>query len=180
MHELHPRVAEVVDLLKDSQLVMEAQLALMDDAKKNAPALDGRWSVAQHVEHLAIVEDGSGRLMSKLIKQIQVTGAVETDDTSVLDSLDRYQVWNVGRRVEAPEWVRPRDGLTADEALARLATARERMIEALTKASGLALESATFPHPLVGPLNVYQWGIITAHHQQRHGTLINAITGPNA
>lgn len=177
MPEQHPRVAEVVALLKETHQAMEAQLASMTDVQKRAPGPEGRWSVAQHIEHLAMVEDGSGRLVSKLIKQIQATGAQETDTSSILHAIDRFQVWDVQRPVEAPESVRPRDGLSADEAMTRLAVARARMIEAFTNASGLALENATFAHPLVGPLNVYQWGIITAQHQQRHGALIDAITG---
>lgn len=177
MHDIHPRIAEVIDVLEKAQQAMVAQLAALSDAHKNAPATEGRWSVAQHVEHLAIVEDGAGRVISKLIKEVRATGAQETETSSLLHSLDRYEVWNVTRRVEAPEGVRPKDGLSTDEALVRLATARARMIDALTNASGLALETATFPHPLVGPLSAYQWGIISAQHQRRHGALIDAITG---
>lgn len=180
MHDIHPRVAEVIGALEEAQQAMETQMAAMSDADKNAPAVNGRWSVAQHVEHLAVVEDGTGRLISKLIKEVRASGAQESETSSLLHSLDRYEVWNVTRRVEAPEGVRPKEGLSTDEAFARLTTARARMIDALKGASGLALATASFPHPLVGPLNVYQWGIITAHHQRRHGALIDAIIGSHA
>lgn len=180
MQGIHPRIAEVIGVLEDAQQAMVSQLARLSEAQKNAPAAEGRWSVAQHLEHLAIVEDGCGRLMSKLIKEVKAAGTQETETSSLLHSLDRYEVWNVTRRVEAPEGVRPNGGLSTDDAFARLSTARARMIDALTSASGLALASVTYPHPLIGPLNVYQWGIVSAHHQRRHGTHIDAITDAHA
>ena len=115
--------------------------------------------------------------MSKLIKQVEASGAREDDTSSLLASQDRFQTWTVRRPVEAPEFVKPKDGLATSDALARLTASRERMIAVLKRASGLALGTVTAPHPLVGQLNVYQWGLITAHHQRRHIEQIRAIAG---
>ena len=129
------------------------------------------------VHRTAIVEDGAGRLMSKLIKEVEAAGARETDESSLLTSLDRFQTWTVLRPVEAPDFVKPKGGVSTSDALARLTASRERMIAVLKRASGLALATVTAPHPLVGQLNVYQWGLITAHHQRRHIEQIRAIAG---
>jgi hypothetical protein len=115
--------------------------------------------------------------MSKLIKEVEAAGARETDESSLLTSLDRFQTWTVLRPVEAPDFVKPKGGVSTSDALARLTASRERMIAVLKRASGLALATVTAPHPLVGQLNVYQWGLITAHHQRRHIEQIRAIAG---
>ncbi|MBL0169649.1 MAG: DinB family protein [Gemmatimonadaceae bacterium] len=177
MTSLHPRVAEIIDALEQAHRELVDVLTAIPDARREAPSEDGRWSIAQHVEHLAIVEDGAGRLISKLIKQVQATGEQETDESTMLRSLDRFQVWTVSRRIEAPEFVTPKESLSSSDALARLTASRSRMIDALQRASGLALASVLAPHPVVGPLNVYQWGLITAHHERRHIELIRAIAG---
>lgn len=174
---LHPRITEVVDALEDAHRELVDVLTNIPPDRRDEHEVVGRWTIAQHVEHLAIVEDGAGRLMSKLIKQVEASGARETEQSSLLSSLDRFRTWTVVRPVEAPEFVKPKDGLSTSDALSRLTASRERMIAVLQRASGLALATVSAPHPLVGQLNVYQWGLITAHHQRRHIEQIRAIAG---
>ena len=179
MTDLHPRIAEIVDELEKAQRDLVDVIMAIPEQRREAPALSNAWSIAQQLEHLAIVEDGSGRLMSKLIKVVEASGAKETDSASLLHSLDAFQLWKVTRRIEAPESVSPTEGLSAADALARLTASRLRMIAALHRASGLALASVSAPHPVVGPLNVYQWGLFAAQHQRRHITQIREIAGLN-
>jgi hypothetical protein len=171
---LHPRVAEIIRELDATQQEFMEFIDTIPDAERNAPA-NGRWSIGEHLEHLAVVEDGTGRLMSKLIKQIQGTGARETDDSPVLHSLDQFQIWKVNTRLEAPEIVRPKEGLTPSESIARQAASRSRVKDVLRAASGLALSTATAPHPYFGQFDVYQWGIMLAHHQRRHAECIREL-----
>lgn len=172
---LHPRVAEIVDELETAQREFDAFVYTIPESQRDAPTADGKWSIAQHLEHLALVEDGTGRLMSKLIKQVQASGARENEESSVLNSLDQHQIWTLNRRVVAPELVRPREGLPSAESLARQAASRVRVIAALQAASGLALSTASAPHPYFGQFDVYQWGIMLAHHQRRHAECIREL-----
>ncbi len=172
---LHPRVAELVDALHTAQHDFETLLARIPAEQGDVVPGEGRWSIAQHVEHLAIVEDGAGRLIAKLIKQVQSTGALETERTTVLDSLDHVQLWTVRKRIEAPDFVKPTEGLSIAEGLARLTASRTRLIDAFQRASGLALGSAMAPHPVLGPLTIYQWGLMAAQHQRRHAESIAAL-----
>lgn len=177
MTELHPRVAEVIEALEQSHRELVDVVMAIPEDRRDAVPTDGRWSVAQNLEHLAVVEDGSGRMISKLIKQIAERGAQETETSSIVPSMDRFQMWRVTRRFEAPDMVQPKEGLSASDALARLTAARVRMIEALRRGSGLALASVTQPHPAIGPLDVYQWGLATAHHERRHIAQIRDVAG---
>jgi len=177
MNVLHPRIAEVIEALESAHRDLVDVVTAIPETRRDEPSPDGSWSVAQHLEHLAIVEDGAGRLMSKMIKQIAAAGEMETSDESLLHSLDRFQIWKVSRKIVAPDFVTPKEGLAAHEALSRLTVARSRMIEALRAASGLALASVTYPHPVVGPLNVYQWGLMSAQHERRHLDQIRALVG---
>ena len=176
---LHPRITEVVGILEQSHgTFVDVILALPPDVR-DAPAPEGRWSVAEHVEHLAIVEDGTGRLISKLIKGIADAGATETDEGgetgSIEASMERYQVWTTNHPIVAPDYVKPHGTLSATDALAQLSTARARVVDAFRRASGLALGDTTHPHPVLGPLTVYQWGVFLAQHEQRHLAQIRRV-----
>ena len=61
------------------------------------------------------------------------------------------------------------------ESLAKLALSRERVTVVLREASGLALSTATAPHPYFGQFDVYQWGLMLAHHQRRHAECIREL-----
>ena len=165
---LQPRIAEVVDLLEQSHHALVDVVMAWPAETRDAPARDGAWSVAEHIEHLAIVEDGAGRLISKLIKAAATAGAPDTDTASVIATMDRFQVPTARRPIEAPDQVRPTGTVHAVDALATLSTARARVVDAFRRASGLSLGAVTHPHPALGPLNVYQWGVFLAQHEQRH------------
>ncbi|WP_291157277.1 DinB family protein [Gemmatimonas sp. UBA7669] len=175
---LHPRMAEVIDALSDAQEEMIALLATVPPALLHAHPSSDVWSVAQIVDHLAIVEDGTGRLVSKLIKSVADT--VDTDETPIAPTLARYQIPNPVTRIDAPAMVAPSSDIDYEAALARQQTARQRLIAALVDASGRALSQASAPHAIFGPLDGYQWALFVALHQRRHlvqiSTTLAALT----
>lgn len=171
---LHPRIDEVLAVLRNAQQELHDLLATLPTETADRVPAGGGWSVTQVVEHLAIVEDGTGRLVSKLIRQTE--GTTEGETTPVTSSLDRFRVWDAsGRPVEAPPMVQPTSTATLAEATSAQAAARERLMAAFATASGRALGTVTHPHPVLGPLDVYQWGLFVAHHQRRHCTQIRDI-----
>lgn len=175
---LHPRIAEVLDALRAAQQELHDLLESAPAAAAGWTASGGGWTITQVVEHLAIVEDGTGRLVSKLIRQAD--GTEETESDAIAPSLARFRVWDPAvRPIEAPPMVQPTSTVALADARAAQATARERLMAAFAAASGRALAGVTHPHPVVGPLNVYQWGLFVAHHQQRHCVQIRDILAAN-
>lgn len=170
---LHPRIVEVIDALTDAQRLMQETLDHIPAAQREAPALPDTWSIAQIVEHLLMVEDGSGRLISKLLAQTADT--IESDDSTLAHSLDRFQVSNPVRRIVAPPMVTPAAQLSLEQARTGQAVARERVMAAYRQASGRALATVEAPHPVLGPLNGYQWGWFLAQHQRRHVVQMHAV-----
>jgi hypothetical protein len=171
---LHPRIEEVLTHLRDAQSDMQALLARVPATHSQTVVREGTWSVAQIVEHLAIVEDGIGRQVSKLIKQAE--GTTETASDPILPTMARFHVEDSSvRRIEAPDMVAPRSALSLDAAMQAQQVARDRVIAAYTAASGRALAEVTAPHPILGLLNGYQWGMFIAQHQRRHLVQVRAL-----
>jgi hypothetical protein len=79
------------------------------------------------------------------------------------------------RRINAPEMVIPREGATVEEGLAALASSRAAVRRALDDASGVALGAITHTHPVFGPMNLYQWGLVLGYHDARHAEQIREI-----
>lgn len=174
----HPRIDEVLTVLREAQQELHDLLATLPAGAADRTPSGGGWSVTQVVEHLAVVEDGTGRLVSKLIRLAE--GSTETETSPVASSLDRFRVWDpTARPIEAPPQVQPAGTASLDEARAAQATARERLMAAFAAGAGRALGTVKHPHPVLGPLDVYQWGLFVAHHQRRHCVQIRDILAAN-
>jgi len=130
---------------------------------------DGAWSVAENLAHLALVEDGVARLVERSVEWGRSHGVrAEELDSSVMSSLDAFKLAELGSKRAAPEIVMPpRDALMAD-ALQSLGKSRVRLRAALVSADGMDLTRVTRAHPALGELNVYQWAIFVAQHEERH------------
>ncbi len=165
---LHPRIAELLVELDASRAELRAFVNSLSAEQLTAPASGEGWSVAQILEHLALTEDGMGRLFSKIVHDVEASGARETDSSSVLGRNDAWGVVTADVKVTAPDRVCPTGSLSPDESIARLEASRTKLKEVMARASGLALGTASFPHPLFGPFDGYQWGLIVSQHERRH------------
>jgi DinB superfamily len=99
----------------------------------------------------------------------------ERETGSLLNSLDTYDLTRRDRRLMAPDPVMPRGDYTAAQGLAALALSREALLAAIRSGDGLALGELTFPHPLLGSLDLYQWILFVGQHEARHAAQIAEI-----
>ena len=74
-------------------------------------------------------------------------------------------------RVNAPAVAQP-TGMNAVDAWAKLERAGQGVRDLLRSVDGVALGGITFPHPLFGPLSLYQWFGFIAAHEARHAAQI--------
>lgn len=170
---LHPRIREVITALHEAQQETDVVFAALTAHDASRRVGDG-WSVAEVVEHMAIVEDGAGRVVGSLAKQ--VAAVPETSDAPVSPSLAHFHATDPSfHKLVAPEMVQPKSGASVAESAQRMRESRARLIAALEKASGTALGAAHFPHPRFGPLDGYQWALLAAQHQRRHLVQIRNI-----
>ncbi len=173
--ELHPRIAELMGALNESRSELHACISAMSEQQRSAPPVGNVWSVAQNLEHLSLIEAGIGRLISSLMKQALATGAHETETSTVLSSVGIRNSERLSQPLPAPDAMLPKEGITVDEALARLSVSRARLLTVLPSASGLPLATVNAPHPFLGELNGYQWILLIAEHERRHTRQIEDI-----
>jgi len=166
---MHPRVQEVLTELDTKRKSLESAIAALPAAFHGSRPAPERWSVAEIVEHLGIVEARIAQMLKEKLDAARSSGlGAETDTTPVAPMLDVAAVVDRSKPIVASEASQPRAGLSTNEALEALSQRRKELRDAIVAADGLALGSVEASHPRLGTLNVYQWLLFLAGHEGRH------------
>jgi DinB superfamily len=150
-------------LSQSRELLRQAVSDLSAEQRTFRPAAD-RWSVADCIEHLTVVENFTVKRIQQLLEQ----PPAGPPDTNGKDQLIMDHVPVRARRVKGPEAVMP-SGRWADfdELLHHFEAARHNTI-GFAEATEADLRAYAFPHPFLGPLDCYQWLLFLATHCERH------------
>lgn len=166
---MHPRIAELLAYAQLQRLALFEAVSLIPEPLRDRRVDAETWSAAEVLEHLHRVESGIARLLTRSVERAQAAGLEpENEVGSLLASLDSLRLTDRSRRMSAPEPVMPRGELTAAQGMAALTESREALVSALQQADGLALGRITRDHPILGPLNLYQWVLFVGQHEARH------------
>jgi hypothetical protein len=173
---MHPRIQELLAYLTSAAVhLKDAVDAIPREMRDVKPAPD-KWSVAEVLEHLSIVETSIARLIEKRGAEGRAEGVgPETETRTILFTLDSGRLLDRREPIAAHERVQPKGGLDADAAWAAVEKAQAAMREAVVGVDGLALGKITYPHRSLGPLDLYQWITFTATHEMRHILQIREI-----
>jgi hypothetical protein len=174
----HPRTTELLQHLEQNRAILrEALDAAPLPLRERKPAPE-RWSVAEVLEHLAIVEQQIGALLQRGLRRTTADGPLppDTDHTPVVPTIDATQLLDRERRLQARQPVLPSRGLTADQAWRELDASRAKLREVVLAADGLVTTSIRAPHPFLGELTFHQWIAFVGFHEARHATQIRSTT----
>jgi hypothetical protein len=174
---MHPRTEELLRHLDRHRDALTQAVALVPpDRVAERPAPD-RWSVAEVLEHLAIVERRLSLALAREIVTARRAGlGVETETSSVMGMLDIDQLLDRTRKLASSEASVPKGTQTAEASLAALTEFRAELKKTLQNADGLALGQLSLPHPRFGQLNGYQWALFAGAHEGRHADQIREVT----
>ena len=171
---MHPRIKEVVEALDSRRAELtRAVNEVPTSARERRPSED-RWSVAEVLEHLALVEENIPQRVKALVTEQRTNP--ERESTSIAETIDSAFMLDRSKKRVAREAMQPRSGVDAAAAWTRLERARQVTHETLRELDGVALSDVSAPHPALGPLNGYQWFLFLAAHEGRHTAQIREIT----
>lgn len=173
---MHPRIRELIDSLDDHRTELQRAVDEIPVALRSRRPAPDRWSVAEILEHIALVEERIVQLFTRQVAAARAQGlGPERDSSPVVPTFDLSPLVDRTRRLAASEAAQPRGGVDAISAWARLERAREATREALRSADGLALSEVIAPNPVLGHLNLYQWVLFIAGHEARHTDQIREL-----
>ena len=121
-----------------------------------------RWSVAECLEHIIVVEALILTNIEKSLQQESPPFKPAMKDDEILST-----VVNRTSRVKGPERLMPTGRWSHDQLLSEFDAARKRT--AIFAASTNApLREHGYPHPMFGQFDCYQWLLMIGAHGERH------------
>jgi hypothetical protein len=173
---VHSRTRELVAQLDLSHADLKTAVDMIPLSERGWRPAPGRWSAAEIVDHLALVEKRIAKLMSAQIAAAREAGLrQESDDSSVMGMMRMDRLLDRRRPLTSSEASQPREGVDANTAWTDFETANLSIREAVAAGDGMALGDITVPHPVLGPLNLYQWVLFVGGHESRHAIQIREI-----
>jgi hypothetical protein len=137
------------------------------------PAPD-RWSVAEVSEHITVAES----TILGLVQTKFMAGPAEPEKRSEVKVTDQQVLTLVpdrSHKVQAPEFLEP-TGRWANEAQLTKAFEDERKTTMdYIRTTNDDLRDHFGPHPLLGPLDAYQWILLISAHSERHTKQIEEV-----
>jgi hypothetical protein len=166
---MHARLAETMGYVEEKRRELLQSFEGVPGDRLCRRAAPDRWSVAEILEHLRMVESGIARLITKRVSQAREAGLGEEKSTvSVMPSFDPYSTMLEKAVLQAPVTVVPRANVDISEALDGLESSREALRAAVVSANGLSLGEVKHTHAILGELDLYQWLIFVGQHEGRH------------
>jgi uncharacterized damage-inducible protein DinB len=136
---------------------------------------EGAWSIADVVEHLALVDGQLVQLIDKLLQRTEDAGKtkpplapIEIPYEEVLERSRREKY--VTRDKFAPSGSR-----TITDSLSTMRDAHARLLALRGRLESIDLSFSLFPHWIFGPFTLGQWLAFVALHEDRHLDQIHSI-----
>jgi uncharacterized damage-inducible protein DinB len=147
----------------------------LTDEQANALPEDGKWTVAQLVEHISIVEDGMTRICAKLLNGAKEAGKMSDGTVKISDDFLQKAEESREQKLEAPDRVHPKSNQTIAESLAKMQESRNRLNELRPLFESIECSDYKFPHPAFGELTAHEWLALVGGHEMRHIAQIKRI-----
>jgi uncharacterized damage-inducible protein DinB len=141
----------------------DAVKGLSDAQWKFKPAPD-RWSVAEVVEHIAVVEE---LVVTNMLGKLDQAPAGAADrDPKQVDAIVLAKMPDRSTKVQAPQQIQPTGRWTPQGALDHFLASRVQTTQ-IAKSSP-DLRGHVIAHPVFGPMDGYEWVLALAGHSERH------------
>lgn len=167
---MNQRLTELVEYLDEAAADLRAALEAVPAEKRAVRPAPERWSAAEVVHHVTIVERGLTQRIGALIAEAKALEP-ERDETSVLAKIDTTTARNRAKKIVASERIHPKD-TDPGRVLADYDAARVAFKQVLAGAHGVALGAVNAPHPAFGSLSGYEWIAFVGSHTARHAEQI--------
>jgi hypothetical protein len=173
---MHSHLTEVFSRLDQSRASLRASVdAIAPPLRQQRPEPE-RWSAAEVLEHLSIVERLFTGRIAAAIEAARANGLEReaANRAPLPEPIETRMADRVNKR-HAPDTAKPTGTLDAQAAWEAVESGHHRLRTLVGGADGLALSQVSVDHPFFGPMNIYQWVELMAAHEARHTEQIKEI-----
>ena len=168
-------VAEILEAIDETRKRLCHKVEALSPAQETFRPSPDAWSIAEIIEHLAIMEERMFRLFVMMVKKADSTEVQAGGRGFRPVSIDQHVERSLKEKYVAPETVRPSGNLRIEDSLARMRRSRAQLHELRPKLEAVDLASITYPHPAFGPLDISQWLAFIGVHEDRHLRQIESV-----
>jgi predicted DNA-binding protein YlxM (UPF0122 family) len=163
--------------LKSLQATHDAFLksiaGLSENQWKFKPAPD-RWSVAEVAEHIAVSESTIFGMVQGKVMAAPATPEKRTE-IKVTDQQILTMVPDRSHKAQAPEFLKPTSRWATEAELTKAFEQSRQATMDYVRTTNDDLRDHLGPHPLLGPLDAYQWILLISAHSERHTKQIEEV-----
>lgn len=168
-------IADILAANESSHERLVALLATIPADRWSLRPVEDRWTIAEIVEHLSLVNRGFLRIAGKLLREATESGAGPAVPVEMASVLPRGSDGQPVPAIKAPPQVEPTGSVPVEAALAQMKETLDGFRSLQPQLEAVDLSRNTFSHPRLGALTAYQWMILLHEHQDRHGRQIAAV-----
>jgi hypothetical protein len=132
------------------------------------------WSPAQLAEHMCISEERLSGAIDRFLSAAEAQGRPSAGPAIAPVTIDRVQEQAKGK-FKSPLATQPSGSLSMPEIIERMHRSRETLMAMRSRLEAIDVSDVSFPHPVFGPLNLYEWLVFIGMHERRHLTQMEAI-----
>ena len=123
--------------------------ALSDEQKSFLPEGE-KWTIAEMVEHIAIVQEGMMKISAKLLNQAKAAGKTASGEARLSENFAAKAAEAQRLKFEAPDRVHPTGNQTIEESLRKMEETRRALEELRPLFESVECSDFKFPHPFMG------------------------------
>ena len=143
-------------------------LSTLQPEQATALPADEKWTIAEIVEHIAIVDASTIKICSKLLKKAQDAGQTSDGKATISETFLEGGQKIAKIKVEAPSFVQPTGEKSLADSLAKLEETAELARELRTLFETIGGTEQKFPHPFFGDISAQEWLALKGGHEMRH------------
>jgi len=136
-------------------------------------AQDG-WSPSELLEHMCISEERVVGAIGRSLSAAEAEGRPIPPGGIPPVSLDRIEE-QARAKFKSPERTQPTGTLSVPELMERMRVSRDILTAIRPRLEVIDVSTVSFPHPVFGPLNLYEWVLFIGMHENRHLAQIESV-----
>jgi hypothetical protein len=136
-----------------------------------------KWTIAQILEHVTMVDESTVKICAKLLKKAQDAGQTSEGQVMISDEFLQKGAEIATMKVDAPSFVQPSAGQSVAESLAKLDETAARLDEMRSLFESVRGCEFKFPHPFFGEITAQEWLALKGGHEMRHIKQIDRVLG---
>lgn len=167
---MYTSVPQIIETIDETRERVYRRAAGLSDEQLQARQDSDAWSVAEIIEHMAIIENRLLGLFKVMLTKAESAKAEANGSPVEMRpfSLEHFVERARREKYSAPESALPSGRETLADSLAKMRGSRAELRSLAQRIETTDLSAAVYTHPAFGPLNFYQWLAFIGIHEERH------------